>query len=72
MKQTGDIHDNEMLHADASNLAAYLYILREGYPDYYRVIVDRVIVDTVRLAAPFFGDSVLRPHPSNPEKIRLE
>ncbi len=67
VKQTGDIHDNLFLRPDASNLAAYLYMLRETQEDYYRTIVG-----TIRLAAPFFGDFVLRPSPFNPEKIRLE
>ncbi len=67
IKQTGDINDNLFLRPDASNLAAYLYMLRETKPEYYRNIVE-----TVRMAAPFFGDFVLRPSPFNPEKIRLE
>lgn len=67
VKQTGDIHDNLFLRPDASNLAAYLYLLREKQEDYYRNIVE-----TIRMAAPFFGDFVLRPSPFNPEKIRLE
>lgn len=67
MKQTGDIHDNLFLRPDASNLAAYLYVLRETEEAYYRNIVD-----TIRLVAPFFGDFVLRPSPFNPAKIRLE
>ncbi len=67
VKQTGDLHDNLFLRPDASNLAAYLYMLRETQEDYYRTIVE-----TIRLAAPFFGDFVLRPSPFNPEKIRLE
>ena len=67
IKQTGDIHDNLFLRPDASNLAAYLYLLQETQEAYYRTIVE-----TVRLAAPFFGDFVLRPSPFNPEKIRLE
>lgn len=67
VKQTQDIGDNRALHADAGNLAAYLYLLREKYPEHYRLIVD-----AVRLAAPFFGDFVLRPLELNPEKIRLE
>jgi predicted ATPase len=67
VKQTGDLHDNLFLRPDASNLAAYLYLLRETKQAYYRNIVE-----TIRLAAPFFGDFVLRPSPFNPEKIRLE
>jgi len=67
VKQLGDLSDNMFLRPDAANLAAYLYLLRKKYPQHYRNIVE-----TVRLAAPFFGDFVLRPHPLNPEKIRLE
>ncbi len=67
VKQTGDIHDNLFLRPDASNLAAYLYLLRETETDYYANIVD-----TIRMVAPFFGDFILRPSPFNPEKIRLE
>lgn len=62
-----DIHDNQSLHPEGANLAAYLYLLRERYADHYRTIVE-----TVRLVAPFFGDFVLRPSPYNPENIRLE
>ncbi len=67
VKQMGDIHDNMFLRPDASNLAAYLFLLREKYQAHYLNIVE-----TVRMAAPFFGDFVLRPHPLNHEKIRLE
>jgi predicted ATPase len=67
VKQTGDIHDNLFLRPDASNLAAYLYLLQETEPEYYRNIVE-----AVRMVAPFFGDFILRPSPFNPEKIRLE
>ncbi len=67
VKQTGDLHDNLFLRSDASNLAAYLYLLRETEPAAYRNIVE-----TVRMAAPFFGDFVLRPSPFNQDKIRLE
>lgn len=67
VKLTGDIDDNEMLRPDASNLAAFLFLLKEKYPGYYTRIIN-----TVRLAAPFFDDFVLRPSPRNPDKIRLE
>ena len=67
MKQIGDIYQNHRLLPDAGNLAAYLYLLREKYPQHYQTIVE-----TIRLAAPFFGDFSLRPNPFNPEKIRLE
>lgn len=67
VKQSGDIDDNRFLRPDASNLAAYLYLLRETEPDHYRQIVS-----AVRLIAPFFADFNLRPSPLNPDKIRLE
>lgn len=66
IKGTVDIHDNETLRDDAANLAAYLYLLQEQYPDYYKKIVA-----TVRLVAPFFGDFDLKPSRLNPDKIRL-
>ncbi|NNB92759.1 AAA family ATPase [Corallococcus exiguus] len=67
LKQTQNINDNEVLRADASNLAAFLYLLREKYPENYRRIVA-----TVRLAAPYFDDFRLRPNPFSEQKILLE
>ena len=67
VKQTGDISDNAVLRPDASNLAAFLYLLHARHPDNY----DR-IVKTIQLAAPFFDDFILRPSPLNPQKIQLE
>ncbi len=66
VKLTCDLNDNLFLRADASNLAAYLYMLRHAHQDYYENIVA-----TVQLAAPFFGDFVLEPEPINPQTIRL-
>jgi predicted ATPase len=67
LKQTGEISDNVILRPDASNLAAFLFLLQEKYPEHYNRIVK-----TIRLAAPFFDDFVLRPSPFNPNKIQLE
>jgi predicted ATPase len=67
IKQNGDINDNAVLRPDASNLAAFLYLLRETRREHY----DR-IVKTIRLAAPFFDDFDLRPSPHNPNRIQLE
>ena len=67
VKKLCDLGDNQMLRPDASNLAAYLYLLKEKKSQYYRNICD-----TIRLAAPFFGDFVLRSYPLNPDKIKLE
>jgi predicted ATPase len=67
VKQQGDLNDNERLRPDASNLAAFLYLLRETENNHYQKIVS-----TIRLVAPFFDDFSLRPNPLNPEKIQLE
>jgi predicted ATPase len=67
VKQTGDLGDNEALRADASNLAAFLFLLRTKHPENYRRIVS-----TIRLVAPFFDDFRLRPSPFNEQKIQLE
>ena len=67
MKRTADVHDNRRLRTDGSNLAAFLFLLREKYWSDYTWIRR-----TVRLAAPFFDDFVLKPAALNQEKILLE
>jgi predicted ATPase len=67
LKATSSLHDNARLRHDASNLAAILYLFQEKYPDNYQAIVQ-----TIRLAAPFFQDFSLRPDPLSPQAIRLE
>jgi predicted ATPase len=67
LKQTGDINDNEALRADASNLAAFLYLLKSEHASYYKKIIS-----TIRMVAPFFDDFRLRPSPINSDKIQLE
>ncbi|MBU1754625.1 AAA family ATPase [bacterium] len=67
VKKTGDIGDNRSLRTDASNLAAYLYLLKKTKGEYYNNIVD-----AIRLAAPFFDDFILEPTQLNENKIRLE
>lgn len=67
MKKYTSITDNHFLFDDASNLAAYLYLLKERATVFY----DR-IVKTIQLVIPFFKDFVLRPNPLNPDTIRLE
>lgn len=67
MKALGDINDNADLRHDASNLAAFLYLLQEQHPAHYKKIVA-----TVRLIAPFFDDFDLEPSRLNPDRIRLE
>lgn len=51
LKLTGNVNDGLYLHADAGNLAARLNYLKTNHPEYYKRIVN-----TIRLAAPFFDD----------------
>lgn len=67
MKKTADINDNRYLRPDGSNLASFLYYLREKHQTSYSLI--RRVVQRV---APFFDDFLLEPQKLNPEKIRLE
>ena len=52
---------------DASNLAAFLYRLKENYVKSYNEIVG-----TIQLIAPYFKDFVLEPQESNDEQIVLK
>ena len=67
IKKTANLHDNRYLRVDGSNLAAFLYLLREKHEDSYRFLRN-----TVRLVAPFFDDFVLEPLALNEDTIRLE
>lgn len=67
VKRRHGINDNLYLSPDARNLAAFLYLLKDYYLPYYRRIVK-----VIQLAAPFFGDFLLRPQPDNREQIELE
>ena len=67
IKKTGDVHDNRFLRPDGSNLASFLYFLRERHSTEYDLIRR-----TIQLAAPFFDDFQLEPLALNQDKIRLE
>lgn len=67
MKRTGPLNDNKYLREDASNLAAFLYLLQEKYPTNFRRIEM-----TVRSIAPFFDKFNLAPLSLNNEQINLE
>ena len=67
LKKTAKLHDNRYLRPDGSNLAAFLYLLREKHEGPYRFLRN-----TVRLVAPFFDDFVLEPMALNEDTIRLE
>lgn len=67
MKRMADLHDNEYLRPDGSNLSAFLYFLREKHEESYGLIRR-----AVQRVAPFFDDFLLRPQRLNPGKIQLE
>ena len=68
VKRVGALHDNKFLRSDASNLAAFLYKLKEESSDIYKKICK-----TISLAVPLFDDFVLEPTTlsSGEEQIRL-
>ena len=47
-------HDQTPLHSNAANLAPFLIYLQKNYAQHYYLVVE-----TVRMVAPFFGDFVL-------------
>ena len=66
MKKTSEVKPDCRLCPDGSNLAAFLYRLREEYPQSYDLIRH-----TVWLAAPFFRDFHLEPHGADGKFIIL-
>jgi predicted ATPase len=67
VKAVGPLDDNRVLRQDASNLAAFLYLLQQTRPDHFRNIED-----ALRQIAPFFERFNLEPSRLAPDKIRLE
>lgn len=67
MKKRSDIGDNRFLRSDGSNLASFLYFLRERQIASYNLIRK-----TVQRVAPFFDDFILEPTQLNPDQIQLE
>ena len=67
IRLTADVNDNRRLRTDGSNLAAFLYLLKEKHRNSLEVILR-----TVRLVAPFFDDFILEPDALNEDKIRLQ
>jgi predicted ATPase len=68
VKKPCSLHDNEYLRPDASNLAAYLYRLKNESQEVYEKIRE-----VVRLVLPFFDDFILKPQKleTEEEQIRL-
>ena len=66
MKAENGVGDYDTLLWDASNLAVYLYHLRENYPASYQKILK-----AIQRVAPFFKDFELKPKEQNEEQIVL-
>lgn len=67
MRKTAKVDDNRFLRPDGSNLAAYLYAMKDWAQDSYSLIVS-----TVQSVAPFFDDFQLEPAGTAPDYIKLE
>jgi len=67
MRKTAKVDDNDFLRSDGSNLAAFLYFLREKHEPSYSLIQR-----TVQRVAPFFDDFRLKPRKLRSDDIRLE
>lgn len=67
IKKTSNVDDNRNLRWNGSNLAAFLYLLREKHRTEYGAICN-----AVQQVAPFFDDFVLEPRALNRETIRLQ
>lgn len=65
VRQSQAVRDNIYLKPDAGNLGPFLRHLREQFPEHYQQIIE-----TVRLAAPFFGDTIYRRNTE--ERMELE
>lgn len=67
VKKFCPLHDNKILKPDASNLAAFLYVLKQKHPNSFFTLEE-----TIKLIAPYFDRFVLEPDALNEENIRLE
>ncbi len=67
MRGECEIGDNEFLRDNGSNLAAYLYRLKNTDEKAFKLIEG-----VIRSIAPYFKQFKLRPNPINPNKISLE
>jgi predicted ATPase len=67
VKKNCNIDDNSYLREDASNLAAYLFLLKEKKPNNFKLIEN-----TIKSVAPFFKEFDLKPLALNQSLIKLE
>ncbi len=67
IKGVSNLNDNKQLKRDGSNLAAFLFYLKQRAPKHFK----RIEL-TVKSIAPFFDHFVLEPNRLNEQKIELE
>jgi predicted ATPase len=67
MRKTSDIEDNRFLRPDGSNLAAFLYYLKQKHETYYSLIRG-----AIQRVTPFFDDFNLEPRKLNIDTIQLQ
>ena len=66
LKQPNKTHDYESLKEDGSNLAAFLFKIKDTNPSHFKIIEH-----TIRSVAPFFEKFDLKPDAKNPDVIFL-
>ena len=66
IRKGGYIEDAGYLRHDAGNLAAFLRVLKKNHPPHYQMVVD-----TIGLVFPSFGDFVLEPSAYNGNYVLL-
>jgi predicted ATPase len=67
MRKTARVNDNDFLRPDGSNLAPFLFYLREEHREHYDLVVR-----TIQQVAPFFEDFRLKPLKLKRDDIKLE
>lgn len=67
VKKYCELGSYRKLAPDASNLAAFLYLLKQKYENSFFMIEE-----TIKLIAPYFDRFILEPDALNEERIRLE
>ncbi|MEZ0296001.1 MAG: AAA family ATPase [Candidatus Methylacidiphilales bacterium] len=72
LRRDQNLRDHKELRADAENIAAFLYNLRESSDELHKASYQR-IRRMIQIVAPFFDDFTLEPHNlGSKELIRLE
>jgi len=66
LKMVAKTHDYSYLREDGSNLASFLFKIKDTHPKHFKIIEH-----TIRSVAPFFDKFDLKPDAKNPEMIFL-